>query len=250
MTFPDHFSAQAARYKAYRPTYPDSLFERLASLAPARNLAWDCATGNGQAALGLAPHFQKVVATDASARQLALADAHPRVTYAQALVGRTPLTDGSVDLITVASAFHWLELPVFYAEVQRVARPGCVLAAWGYKTPEVSPEVQLVVDRFDREVLGPFWLPETSAAVEGYGALHFPFEELDVPAFRMTHRLDCAQYLGYLGTWSASLRYLKTHGRNPTDEIREEMIAVWGDPAMKRDVTWPVHTRVGRVAGR
>ena len=50
----DHFSGHAGCYEAFRPTYPDALFEYLASLCPLRELAWDCATGNGQAAVPLA----------------------------------------------------------------------------------------------------------------------------------------------------------------------------------------------------
>jgi len=66
MTFPDHFSDHAHRYEAYRPTYPDALFSYLASLVAAHDLAWDCATGNGQEALGLTPHFRTIIATDAT----------------------------------------------------------------------------------------------------------------------------------------------------------------------------------------
>jgi len=79
--FPDHFSAVAHRYSRYRPRYPSDLFEYLASLLGGRDLAWDCAMGNGQAAVALAGHFNKVIATDASAAQLAHAERHLRVEY-------------------------------------------------------------------------------------------------------------------------------------------------------------------------
>src|SRR5205085_529098 len=69
-TFHDHFSEDARRYARSRPTYPDALFALLARVAPGRKAAWDCATGNGQAALGLARHFAYVEATDASAQQI------------------------------------------------------------------------------------------------------------------------------------------------------------------------------------
>src|SRR5271165_5154222 len=117
MDFPDHFSDHAHRYEACRPTYPDSRFAFLASLVPTHDLAWDCATGNGQAALGLTPHFRAIIATDASPQQLALASTHKQITYLVAPADRTPLPDGSVDLVTVASAFHWLDSPRFYGEV-------------------------------------------------------------------------------------------------------------------------------------
>lgn len=57
VNFEDHFSNHSQQYAQYRPKYPAELYAFLASLAPARSLAWDCGTGNGQAALGLAKHF-------------------------------------------------------------------------------------------------------------------------------------------------------------------------------------------------
>jgi ubiquinone/menaquinone biosynthesis C-methylase UbiE len=247
MTFSDIFSKHAHRYEAYRPTYPDALFAYLASLVRAHDLAWDCATGNGQAALGLTEHFRAVVATDASRPQLALARSQKQIIYVQALANRTPLPDGSVDLVTVASAFHWLDFSRFYDEVRRVAKPDGILACWGYKVPSVTPEVDAVIQRLDSEVLRHFWLPETRLAVEGYRTIPFPFDEIDTPPFRMTHEWKLEQLIGFLGTWSASLRYRKQTGRQPTDEIRDELAGAWGDPQQERQVAWDLFMRVGRV---
>lgn len=100
-----------------------------------RSLAWDVGTGNGQAAVGLAEHYEKVIATDISLPQLNFSKQHPRVEY-----HHTPLSmsdddlvaliggEGSVDLITVAQAVHWFDLPRFYSIVGRLLRkPGGVL---------------------------------------------------------------------------------------------------------------------------
>lgn len=53
----DQFSAVARAYARYRPSYPAELFAALARAAPGRRAAWDCATGTGQAATGLAAHL-------------------------------------------------------------------------------------------------------------------------------------------------------------------------------------------------
>ncbi len=248
ITFPDHFSDHADRYEAYRPTYPDSLFAYLASLVPAHDLAWDCATGNGQAALGLTPHFRTIIATDASPRQIAQAHPHPKVTYLVSPAERTPLPDGSVDLVTVATAFHWLDFPRFYGEVRRVAKPDGILACWGYKVLSVTPEVDAVIQRLDAEVLRHFWLPETRLAVEAYRTIPFPFDEIATPPFRMTHEWNLDQLTGFLGTWSASNRYRTQTGREPTDEIRDELAGAWGDPQQERQVAWDLLMRVGKVS--
>ena len=175
MPFKNHFSGAAADYQAYRPKYPDALFGYLASLVPTHDLAWDCATGNGQSAIKLTPYFRSIVALDASPEQLALASTHERIIYVLSLADRTPLPDASVDLVTVASAFHWLDFPRFYDEVRRVARPNAILAVWGYKLPSVNPAVEAVVQRLDTDVLRDFWLPETTLAVDGLSNYPVPF---------------------------------------------------------------------------
>src|SRR3954468_23053908 len=81
MKFKDHFSAQAADYAKFRPGYPRKLFDYLGTIAPSRQLAWDCGTGNGQAAIGLATEFGRVIATDASEKQIAKAQPHEAVEY-------------------------------------------------------------------------------------------------------------------------------------------------------------------------
>jgi hypothetical protein len=60
MAFKNHFSRQAADYAKFRPRYPREMFEYLGTVAPSRKLAWDCGTGNGQAAVGLATVFDRV----------------------------------------------------------------------------------------------------------------------------------------------------------------------------------------------
>ncbi|NER83157.1 MAG: hypothetical protein F6K42_27110 [Leptolyngbya sp. SIO1D8] len=79
MAFKDYFSLQATDYATYRPRYPAALFTWLAQQCEHHDLAWDCATGNGQAAIALASHFQQVIATDGSADQLHQAPNHPKV---------------------------------------------------------------------------------------------------------------------------------------------------------------------------
>src|SRR5574339_1216529 len=79
--FEDHFSGHSDQYAQSRPHYPDEIYAYLASIAPGRSLAWDCGTGNGQAAVGLAKYFDRVYATDASAEQIARAQPRENVEY-------------------------------------------------------------------------------------------------------------------------------------------------------------------------
>lgn len=246
MGFKDHFSGGAASYARFRPVYPPALFEWLAGLVPARDVAWDCATGNGQAAVGLAAHFGRVIATDASERQIAHARPDPRIEYRVALAEASGLPDRSVALVTVAQALHWLDRPRFYAEARRVLRPGGVLAVWCYNLLAVDAAVDEVVTRFYRETVGPWWTPDRALVDQGYRTIEFPFAELPAPAFAMAAEWTLADLEGYLRTWSAVQRYRAERGEDPVAALRGELGAAWGRPESPRAVRWPLHFRVGR----
>jgi len=246
LTFPDHFSARAAAYAAYRPDYPAALFAYLAGLVARHHLAWDCATGSGQAALGLAPHFTRVVATDASAAQLAHARPHPRVEYHVALADASGLAAGSADLVTVAQALHWLDLDAFYAEARRVLAPGGALAVWTYGDCVLrEPALDRVVGRYNEETVGPYWMPERQLVREGYRTLPFPFREVDAPAFTLERAWTVAELAGYLRSWSATSRYVAARGHDPVNEVEAELQALWGGAERRHLVRWPLTLRVG-----
>jgi hypothetical protein len=243
--FKDHFSGHAADYSRYRPVYPHALFEYLASIAPARERAWDCATGNGQAARVLAELFTEVVATDASSEQLALAPTHPRVAYRREPAEATSLEAASCDLVTVAQALHWLRWDEFYAEVRRTARPGAILAAWTYPLMRVDDRIDDILRTFHDETVGEYWPPERVLVDSGYAGIPFPFGELEAPAFEMCCEWTAAQALGYVETWSAVRRFRRARGRDPLAEVASDLEAAWGRGP--RAVRWPLTLLIGLV---
>ncbi|MBI3575411.1 MAG: class I SAM-dependent methyltransferase [Gammaproteobacteria bacterium] len=247
MNFKDHFSKQADDYAKYRPVYPTALFDYLALQAAERKLAWDCGTGNGQAALGLAAYFDCVIATDPSESQVRNATPHPKVLYKVAPAEKTDIADGTVDLITVAQALHWFDLNHFYAEACRVLKPAGVLAAWCYGLNEIESGIDEIVRRYYRDVVGPYWPPERHLIDERYRTIPFPFAELTPPAFHMEAQWNLDEYLGYLGTWSATQRYRQQQGTDPLPALRAELLHVWSAPQAKRVVKWPIHLRIGKV---
>lgn len=244
--FHDHFSSHAADYARFRPTYPSDLFAYLAGLCDVHDLAWDVGTGSGQAAVALAAHFHRVVATDASAEQIAQATPHPRVTYHTAPAEHSPLADASVDLVAVAQALHWFNFDPFFAEVNRVLRPGGVFAAWTYGVLfTASTEIDAVFAQF-LDTVAPYWPPERRYIDAGYQTIPFPFDELAAPSFSMEAVWTLDTLLGYLGTWSAAKRCAAATGADPVEAQREAFIDAWGDPATSQRIRWPLHLRVGR----
>jgi SAM-dependent methyltransferase len=246
MTFHDHFSGHAGAYARARPTYPAELFTWLASLTEGHNLAWDCGTGNGQAAKGLAGFYAAVLATDASSAQIAQASTHRVIRWEVGRENASRLEPGSVDLVTAAQALHWFDAAAFFAESRRVLCQGGVLAAWCYGLQRVTPEVDAVVDQFYSEKIGPWWPPERKQVENGYREIPFPFEEITAPRYTMRSRLNLAGMLAYIATWSSVQRYRKEAGVDPMPGLAASLSQSWGDPAALREVRWPVAMRVGR----
>ena len=185
MSFKDHFSKQAADYAKFRPQYPQSLFAYLRRIAPSRELAWDCGTGNGQAAIGLASVFDRVIATDASEKQISNAQPHEHIEYRVAKAENSAIKSETLDLIMVAQALHWFDLERFYAEARRVLKPNGVLAASAYKFFRITPEIdQLINHHYYDKIVGPFW-PAERVLVERFEELPFPFSEIQTPSFEM-----------------------------------------------------------------
>jgi ubiquinone/menaquinone biosynthesis C-methylase UbiE len=245
MTFKDHFSKQAADYAKFRPRYPQKLFDYLGSITPGRQLAWDCGTGNGQAALGLASVFDRVIATDASQKQVANAQSHKRVEYRVAPAENSSIEPEALDLIMVAQALHWFDLDRFYAEVQRVLKSESIFAASAYNLLHIEPAIDEVVSRYYYDVVGSFWPPERKL-VEKFADLPFPFQKVEAPKFEMTAEWNLDHLVGYLRTWSSSQRFIATKGCDPLDQITDDLRSTWGKPAQTRTIIWPLVMRIGR----
>ncbi|MCS6885469.1 MAG: class I SAM-dependent methyltransferase [Acidobacteriota bacterium] len=252
MVYSDYFSQSAELYCTYRPTYPTKLFDYLTSLCSKHSLAWDVATGNGQAALPLADRFEKVIATDISVHQLEQALRHPRITYcvSNASSGELHLLDGtkysivdsSVDLITVAQAYHWLEHGSFHKEAERVLAPGGIFAVWCYNLLQVSPQIDLLTTEFYHK-LEEYWPPQRRLLEREYADIPLPFEELPAPEFVMEASWDVEHFLGYIRTWSAVQCYIKKHGSDPVVTFKEQVETLWHG---LQPVRWTLKLRLSR----
>lgn len=246
MTFHDHFSNHAAEYAKFRPRYPALLFADLAALCPQREEAWDCGTGNGQAAVALADHFRHVTATDASAQQIAQGQLHPKVSYRVATERDSDLPEESVDLVTVAQALHWFDTAAFFREVKRVLKPQGVIAVWCYNLSRLGEPFDAVIRRFYSETVGKYWPSERTLVEQGYRTIEFPFTELLPPVAAMEQELTLDGLLNYMGTWSATKRFEQAQGFSPLKELERELAPLWGDRQAPRRVWWPLAIRVGR----
>jgi SAM-dependent methyltransferase len=223
------------------------MFRFLASVVGNRELVWDCATGNGQAAVALAEHFDAVVATDASQAQIDAAIPHRRVSYRTASAESSGLPSSCCDLLTVGQALHWFDTERFFVEARRVLRPDGVLALWSYQLCNVSAQCDAIVYRLYEDIVGEFWPPERVIVEQEYAGICMPGRELTAPKLTMSLAWQADDMLGFLRTWSACHRYKATHGEDPVSLISAELKAAWG--AADRTVEWPLNLKVRRLNG-
>jgi ubiquinone/menaquinone biosynthesis C-methylase UbiE len=246
MSFNDHFSKQTDIYLKARPTYPEALFNFLASICPKNEFCWDNGAGNGQASIALAKHFKKVLATDASAQQINNGIPRDNIEYKVALAEESGLPDKSVDLITVATAAHWFNLDKFYKEAERVAMPNGVLALWTYSSASINVQIDPIMEWFAYDYLHDYWPDGRWYVRNSYKTLPFPFKEMETPAFTCNMRWNLSQWLDYLRSWSSYNRYLAKHNADPLEVLMPKLKPLWAENEIK-EVVWPLHLKCTRL---
>ena len=251
MKFKDYFSQNASNYAKYRPgDYPESLFAFLNTITEEHKTAWDCATGNGQVAHKLVSYFDKVYASDASKEQINNAVKHNKIEYFVSLAESSSLESHSIDLITVAQAFHWFNADAFYAEAKRVLKPKGIIAIWCYGLlviPNASDSLNAALQEF-YQVLEPFWSPEIKTIDNKYRDISFPFREIDRGNrnFSMTQNWTVDRLIGYLKTWSSTQKLIANRGISDLTTLITAISQNWS-PEQNMTIHWPLHLRVGKI---
>lgn len=242
-TFKDHFSQVAGAYAHWRPTYPDALFDAITAVVPASAKVWEPGCGSGQATRGLSERFAHVHATEPSAAQIeqhwARIEPAGNVSLAVEPGEASALPDRSVDLVAVAQALHWFDRPRFFAECERVLRPGGVLAAWTYQDMVFTDDLEAATDVFRTEI-APYWPSERVEVDTGYADYAWPFPALPAPSLWLTAEWTLPQLLGYLGSLSATARCRSATGHDPVEAHAEAISDAWGEPTQVRTMRWPL----------
>ena len=242
----DNFSKQASDYARYRPGYPPELFDYILGFVKERTAAWDCGTGNGQAAKMLSSNFEKVFATDISQKQIDNAWQAPNIFYFIADEVQSGLADESVSLVTVAQAIHWFNFTKFYEEVRRVSKAGAVIAVWTYSRSKISSEIEDIITDYHFNTLGVYWDAERKYVDDRYADIPFPFQEIETPEFSIELNWSLEDLEGYLNTWSALQKFIAANAANPVNDIIQKIKPYWGG-ATERKIVFPIHLRLGII---
>ncbi|XP_054804246.1 uncharacterized protein LOC129307340 isoform X2 [Prosopis cineraria] len=250
------FENQARQYADSRPTYPSQLFRFVASSTPSHHLAWDVGTGNGQAAQSLAEIYQNVIGTDTSEKQLEFAVKLPNVRYkhtpstlSMMELEQTVAPAGTVDVLTVAQALHWFDLPIFYRQVKWLLKKSHgVIAAWGYNVPRVTDDVDKVFDELYEVKLRPYWDPRLAMWEDNYRNIDFPFEpvagadDTGPIEYVMEKEMDLGAYLRYVTSVSPYQTAKEKGAGVPWEDYIERLKSAWIEDGS--------HTKVARNSSR
>lgn len=242
----DNFSRQSKLYSKFRPVYPRELYKFIFFHVKNFQSAWDAGTGNGQVAKILAEKYKSVVASDISEQQLHQAPVIENIKYVKAAEQLPDLSGNYFDLITVAQAIHWFDFETFYKEVDRVGKPGSLLAVWGYSLLSVNDEIDPFIKDFYENKIGSYWDPERKMLDERYRNIPFPFTEIPSPDFQIEVNWSLQEMEGYLNTWSSVQKYITVNEENPVDEVIADLRALWKDKTLS--VRFPVFLRLGKVS--
>eukprot|EP00057_Strongylocentrotus_purpuratus_P012545 XP_011667019.1 PREDICTED: putative methyltransferase DDB_G0268948 isoform X2 [Strongylocentrotus purpuratus] len=219
-------SVLANDYVQYRPSVPEIVTESVikhtknsTDLKP--GLVVDVGCGSGQFTQSLARHFDRALGFDISEAQIEEAKKHNQfshVEYSIAPAERLPLEDGSVDLLTVASAVHWFDMPAFTREADRVLKPGgCIAVIGTYRIRTVNHQNELIKskliecrEKYTQE-LDKYRVIDTKAYYKFYETLEFPSYDMTRWSMEYNRTLTAPAFINFLQTLSFSIKYLERH---------------------------------------
>ncbi|XP_067299989.1 putative methyltransferase DDB_G0268948 [Pseudorasbora parva] len=216
----------AISYWKYRVSPSEELISKVlqfhrSNKKSSNDLAVDVGCGSGQGTLLLAPHFTRVVGTDISPAQLEIARTYlniPNVSYRESPAEELPFEDGSVDLVTAMSAFHWFDHSRFLQEAHRVLKPHGCLAILNYTMDmELSyGDCSETLNHICREfyaALHPFRNPYLCLSSlelykKTYDSLQYPVKEWQ-EVFWVKKPVPLSGYIGMVESFSSFQALLK-----------------------------------------
>ena len=224
-------ASHAHIYSKFRPTYPKELLERVfaftAKHGVSRGSVLDLACGSGQSTFQLCDHFRRTVGVDISAAQIdcALEKAKEKgkshdVEFIVSPANRLPLPDESMDLITCAQAWHWLDPDSVFSEIDRVLKRRGALAVYGYSRGVMRhQQCESLLSHYYSKTLA--WHSNRKYIDNLYRDVKLPYPLVERHDMQEETTLSMEEFRGYLSTWSAYQSYCEEH---PGTTVLEDLV--------------------------
>lgn len=224
-------TCHAQIYSKFRPTYPKELLERIFAFAAKQGVgsgsALDLACGSGQSTFHLCDHFRRTIGADISAAQIECALEKAKesgrsddVEFVVSPANSLPFEDESVDLITCAQAWHWLDPDTVFSEIDRVLKRPGALAVYGYSRGVMHhQQCEKLLSHYYSKTLT--WHSNRKFIDNLYHDVKLPYPLLERFDTQEETTLSMEGFKGYLSTWSAYQSYCEEH---PGTTVLEDLV--------------------------
>ncbi|KAK3864585.1 hypothetical protein Pcinc_029745 [Petrolisthes cinctipes] len=214
------------KYIQYRPVPPLTLCKAVVdhvkkSRGDDLGICGDIGCGSGQNTSFFSDYFREVVGVDVSPQQLAIARTATQhltnVTFKEGSAEQLPFADHSVDLLTCCASVHWFDCTKFFPEVERVLKPGGVLACYSYLVTSIHYNDKVISDIFKENwsSIKPYWPASHNVLWEEYSTLPKLYEDdILIRKGRFITEIDCTldSVIGYISSWSPFAKLAKAEG--------------------------------------
>jgi ubiquinone/menaquinone biosynthesis C-methylase UbiE len=186
----------AAIYERARPEYPPEAIDFLheLGLSPDSDVL-DLAAGTGKLTRALVAAGGRVTAVEPlfAMRQM-LQQRLPEANVMEGTAERIPVQDESIDLVTVAQAFHWFDAGAAMGEIARVLRAGGGLSVI-YNVRDETVEWMAMISELMRDARGDIPSHASGNWRGPFEAAESPFGPLRLETFKHRQELPRADAL-------------------------------------------------------
>ena len=227
-------AAHASIYRQYRPAYPQKVLEIITNYVKkwsgGYDVAVDVACGSGQSTFYLQNTFRRCIGVDISKAQVKEASQAcqekglPNIEFVQGSAADIPMEASSVDVVTIAQAWHWVDPESFYAECKRILKPGGCLAVYGYGNGQIinNTECNVLLKDFYTKTLKGYWNDRRRHIDNEFKEVVLPFSNTERHYTSMLHITSLDWFIGYVSTWSGYCKYCEENPGNKELQVMEE----------------------------
>ena len=225
----DRFVGQgiSAAYAKYRPVYPKNIMDIIIAYMKSNghtnfNTALDVACGSGQSTFLLCGSFKCVIGLDVSTTQIEQAKSvlkerdYSNVEFIVGNAHKLPIESSSVDLLTCANGWHWLDPELFYSEAKRVLKPnGCIAVYGNGVEAKDNQRIEKAFRKFDAELFQfNCFADQNLHILNKYKDVVLPFSQAKRVEFPFPQTSTFEHFLGFLSSTSMYREYCAKYPNN------------------------------------